>query len=75
MIDDNNGCITKSKLTLTVKTIGKYNNRSRVTAKQTNKQLQRQKTDKHLGRNHTKGINLKFTDLLRTHARGELNEK
>ena len=43
--------------------------------KQTNKQIQRQKTDKHLGRNHTKGINLKFTDLLRTHARGELNEK
>ena len=38
MIDDNNGCITKSKLTITVETLGKYNNRSRVTAKQTNKQ-------------------------------------
>ena len=38
MIDENNGCVTKSKLTITVKTLSKYNDRSRVAAKQTNKQ-------------------------------------
>ena len=37
MIDENNGCITKSKLIITVKTLTKYNDRSRVAAKQTNK--------------------------------------
>ena len=37
MIDENNGCITKSKLTIKVKTLI-YNNRNKVAAKQTNKQ-------------------------------------
>ena len=32
MIDENNGCITKSKLTITVKTLTKYNDPSRVAA-------------------------------------------
>ena len=43
MIDENNDCVTKSKLTITVKTLCKYNDRSRVAAKQkkTNKQTQR----------------------------------
>ena len=39
MIDENNGCITKSKLTLIVKTLI-YNNRSKVAAKQANKDSQ-----------------------------------
>ena len=54
MIDENNGCITKSKLTLTVKTLSKYNDRSRVAAKQTNI-LKDTETDKHLGKKHTTG--------------------
>ena len=33
MIDENNGSITTSKLTITVKTLTKYNERSRVAAK------------------------------------------
>ena len=66
MIDENNGCVTKSKLTITVKTLSKYNDRSMVAAKQRSKQRNKQtnkqtnrlrltKSDKHLGRNHTKG--------------------
>ena len=57
MIDENNDCVTKSKLTITVKTLCKYNDRSRVAAKQ-KKQTDRLKdteTDKHLSRKHTKG--------------------
>ena len=38
MIDKNNDFVIKSKLTLTVKTLSKYNDRNRVAAKQTNKQ-------------------------------------
>ena len=38
MIDENNCCITKSKLIVTVKIFSKYNDRSRVVAKKTNKQ-------------------------------------
>ena len=38
MIDKNNDFVIKSKLTLTVKTHSKYNDRNRVAAKQTNKQ-------------------------------------
>ena len=37
MIDENEDCITKSRLTMTVKTFSKYNDRSRVAAKQTNR--------------------------------------
>ena len=33
MIDENNGSITTSKLTIIVKTLTKYNERSRVAAK------------------------------------------
>ena len=58
MIDGNNGCRKKSKLTITVKRLRKYNYQSRVVAKQTNKQTKRlrdTKTDKRLGRKHTKG--------------------
>ena len=40
MIDEND-CIAKSKLTITVKTLSKYNEQSRVVAKQTNKYTQR----------------------------------
>ena len=40
MIDKNNDFVIKSKLTLTVKTLSKYNDRNRVAAKQTNKQTQ-----------------------------------
>ena len=41
MIDENNDCVVKSKLTMTIKTLSKYNDRSRVAAKQTNRQTQR----------------------------------
>ena len=41
MIDENEDYVTKSKLTITVKTLSKYNDRNRVAAKQTNKQSQR----------------------------------
>ena len=41
MIEENKDYVTKSKLTMTVKTFGKYNDRSRIVAKQTNKQTQR----------------------------------
>ena len=40
MIDKNNDCVTKSKLTRTVKILNKYNGRSKVAAKQ-KKQVQR----------------------------------
>ena len=53
MIYENNGCVTKSKLTITVKTLTKYNDRSMVAAKQTNR-LRDTETDKYLGRKHTK---------------------
>ena len=39
MTDENKDCVTKSKLTTTVKTLSKYNNRSRVAASE--KQSQR----------------------------------
>ena len=39
MIDENNGCITKSKLAIKVKTLV-YNKRSKVAAKQANKDTQ-----------------------------------
>ena len=84
MIDKNNGCVTRSKLTITVKTVSKGNDRSRVVA-QTNKQTNRLRgtvTDKHLGRKHTKGrkrhIYIQIdaqTDLLWTHAHKEFNKK
>ena len=54
MIDENKGYVAKSKLTITVKTLGKYNDRSRVAAKQTNR-LRNTEVDKHLARKHTKG--------------------
>ena len=51
MIDKNNNFVIKSKLTITVKTLSEYNDRSRVAAKQTNKQTDSDtKIDKHSGR-------------------------
>ena len=41
MIDENKDCVTKSKLTITVKTFNKYNGRSRIAAKQTDKETQK----------------------------------
>ena len=35
MIDENNNCVTKSKLTIIVKKLSKYNDRSWVAAKKT----------------------------------------
>ena len=48
MIDKYKYCTTKSKLTIKVKTVSKYNDRSRVAAKQTNKQTQKHRTGKEL---------------------------
>ena len=63
MIDENNDCFTKSKLSVTVKTLSNYNDWSRVAVKQkqTNR-LRDTKTDKHLGRKHTKGTKDIFTN-------------
>ena len=44
MIDENNGCITKSKLIVTVKTLNKYNDWNRVAAKQTIKHTKRHRS-------------------------------
>ena len=56
MIDETNGYIIKSKLTMTVKTLSKYNDQSRLARKKKQKNILRgTETDKHLGRNHTKG--------------------
>ena len=54
MIVGNNGCVTKSKLTITVKTRTKYNDPRRVAAKQTNEQIQRDR-NQDVSRKHTKG--------------------
>ena len=40
--DEDEDFASKSKLPITVKTLGKYNERIRVTAKQTNKQTNKQ---------------------------------
>ena len=40
-IDENDDYVTTSKLTIIVKTFSKYNDRSTVAAKQTNKQTNR----------------------------------
>ena len=55
MIDENNGCITKSKLTIIVKTLS---NIMTGAGQQPSKQiniLRDTETDKHLGRKHTTG--------------------
>ena len=54
MIDENNGRITKSKLTIIVKTLSKYNDLIRVAVKKTNI-LRDTEINKHLGIKHTKG--------------------
>ena len=41
MSDENKDCVTKSKLTKTVKTLRKCNDQSRIASKQTNKKTQR----------------------------------
>ena len=41
MIDETNGYIIKSKLTMTVKTLSKYNDQSRLACKKTKKNTQR----------------------------------
>ena len=43
MTDENNGFITKSKLTIIVKTLSKYNDRNRVAGKQTYSEKQKLK--------------------------------
>ena len=55
MVDENNCCVTKSKLTITVKTLSEYNDQSSVAAKQRDRWLRDRETDKHLGRKRTKG--------------------
>ena len=54
MIDENNNCVTKSKLTITVKLFSKFNERSGLAAKQTNK-LRDTETGQPLSRKHTIG--------------------
>ena len=41
VIDNNEDYVTKSKLTIAVKALAKYNDKSRVAVKQTNKQTNR----------------------------------
>ena len=45
--------MSNKKLAIRVKALSKYNDRGRAAAKQINR-LRDAKTDKHLGRNHTK---------------------
>ena len=84
IVDDN--YVTKSNLTITVKTLTKYNDRSKVAAKQTNKQTNRlrdKETDKHLGRKIKKKTYLQLDllllqlelHLLSTHIQKEVNKK
>ena len=49
MINENEDYVIKSKFTITVKRLIKYNDRSSVAAKQTNR-LRETETRKHLGR-------------------------
>ena len=80
IVDDN--YVTKSNLTITVKTLTKYNDRSKVAAKQTNR-LRDKETDKHLGRKIKKKTYLQLDllllqlelHLLSTHIQKEVNKK
>ena len=54
MIDENNSCITKSKLTITIKTFSKYNDRTGLQPNKQTNRLRDSETDKHLGKKHTK---------------------
>ena len=74
MIDENNGCFTKSKLTITAKTLCKHNDWSRVAAKQTNKQTYLE-TQKNKKQKNTHLQTEAQTDLLWTHAHKELDTK
>ena len=50
----NDDCVAKSKLTIAVKRFSRYNDQSKVAAKQTNR-LRDTETDKHEVENITKG--------------------
>ena len=54
MIDKNNGCIKESRLTITVKTLSKYNDWIRVAGKQANI-LRATEIDRYLGTKHIEG--------------------
>ena len=78
---ENNGCVKKSKLTITVNILSKYNQRSRVAAKQANKQtysetqnLRNIQVEKILQEEKYIQIDAQ-ADLLWTHAHRELNKK
>ena len=82
MIDKNKDCVIKSKLTITVKTFSKYNDRSRLAAKQTNKQTNRLRdieASKNLGRKRKNILTYRYTGRLaldiRTHRGEKLKKK
>ena len=77
MIDENEDCVTKSKLAITVKIFSKCNYRSRVVAKQTNKQTQRHK-NRQAFRQENKKTYLQIdtqAELQWTYAHTEVNKK
>ena len=77
MIDENEDYVVKSKLTITVKTFTKYNDKNRVAAKQTNKQIQRHRKQQNM-RQKNKKTYLKIdteADIQWTNAKREVNKK
>ena len=77
MIDENEDYVAKSKLTITVKTFTKYNDKNRVAAKQTNKQIQRHRKQQNM-RQKNKKTYLQIdteADIQWTNAKREVNKK
>ena len=76
MIDKYKDCTTKSKLAIKVKTVSKYNDRSRVAAKQTNKQTQKNRNRKTYLKNKKTYSQIDAeADLLQAHTQTEVNKK
>ena len=69
MIDKYKDCTTKSKLAIKVKTVSKYNDRSRVAAKQTKNRLRKTETGKKL---RQKNVLKEQKDILTNRRRSRL---
>ena len=77
MIDENEDYVAKSKLTITVKTFTKYNDKNRVAAKQTNKQIQRPRKQQNMMQKNKKTYLQIDTeaDFQWTNAKRDVNKK
>ena len=79
IIDENKDCVTKSKLKIKVHTISKYNDKSRVAAKQTNIQNHRHRNwqtfrQKNIPKEQKNIQTDAQADLQWTHAHREVNK-